>query len=154
MPSVRLLTLACGLLFAGIASAEVQLAGSVEYGIFTSPYQDFKPGEHVLTHTDQTIETTTEIPAKLGVKFGMRYNLTGKVAKDTPLTLLYLTPGVVTPDGIRHDKFVVEQTLLQNVREDLMAFEFSENYELVAGEWHFMVFQGDRLIAQQRFNVR
>jgi hypothetical protein len=25
---------------------------------------------------------------------------------------------------------------------------------VVPGEWHFMVFQGDRLLAEQRFNVR
>jgi hypothetical protein len=154
MQAIRLMTLAGGLLFGAFASADVHVSGPVEYGIFSSPYQDFKPGERVLTHSNQTIETTTQIPAKLGTKFGMRYSLAGKVANDQPLTLLYLTPGVTTADGQRHDKFVVEQTLLQNASQDLMAFEFSENYELVPGEWHFMVFQGDRLLAEQRFNVR
>ncbi|MDP3848128.1 MAG: DUF3859 domain-containing protein [Pseudomonas sp.] len=154
MHSIRLITLAGSLLLSGFASAQVRVEGPVEYGIFNSEYQDFQPGERVLTHTNQTIETTTNIPAKLGMKFGMRYSLTGKIAKDQPLTLLYLTPGVTTPDGLRHDKFVVEQTLLANSPQDLMAFEFTENYEMVPGEWHFMVFQGDRLLAEQRFNVR
>jgi hypothetical protein len=154
MRAIRLMTLAGSLLFCALASADVRVDGAVEYGIFSTPYQDFKPGERVLTHSNQSIEATTEIPAKLGTKFGMRYTLAGKVAKGQPLTLLYLTPGVTTADGQRHDKFVVEQTLLQNSAKDLMAFEFSENYELVPGEWHFMVFQGDRLLAEQRFNVR
>jgi hypothetical protein len=154
MHAIRLMTLAGSLLFCGLASADVHVEGAVEYGIFSTPYQDFKPGERVLTHSNQSIQATTEIPAKLGTKFGMRYTLVGKVAKGQPLTLLYLTPGVMTADGQRHDKFVVEQTLLQNSAQDLMAFEFSENYELVPGEWHFMVFQGDRLLAQQRFNGR
>ena len=35
-----------------------------------------------------------------------------------------------------------------------MAYEFSEDYEIVPGVWQFMVFQGDRLLAQQRFEVR
>lgn len=35
-----------------------------------------------------------------------------------------------------------------------MAFEFSEPHEMVAGEWHFMVFQGDRKRLEQRFDVR
>jgi len=84
----------------------------------------------------------------------MRYRLEGKVAEDTPLTLLYLTPGVRTPDGKRHDKFEVVQKLVPGAAQDVMAFEFTENYEVVPGQWHFMVFQGDRLLAEQRFTVR
>ncbi len=154
MRSIRLMTLASSLFFCSLAGADVRVEGPIEYGIFNSPQRDFEPGERMLSQTNQVIETTTQIPAKLGVKFGMRYSLAGKTATNTPLTLLYLTPGVITADGQRHDKFVVEQTLLQNSAQDLMAFEFSENYELVPGEWHFMVFQGDRLLAEQRFDVR
>ena len=60
----------------------------------------------------QQIEPGDEIPAKLGTKFGVRYSLTGKTATEAPLTLLYLTPGVITPDGKRHDKFEVVQKLV------------------------------------------
>lgn len=35
-----------------------------------------------------------------------------------------------------------------------MAFEFSEHNEVVPGEWHFLLFQGDRKLAEQRFEVR
>lgn len=94
------------------------------------------------------------IPAKLGTKFGLRYRLLGKVADDTPLTLLYLTPGVVTPEGQRHDRFEVVQKMVPGALEDMMAFEFSEPYEVVPGEWRFLVFQGDRKLAEQRFQVR
>ena len=44
--------------------------------------------------------------------------------------------------------------MVQGAGADLMAFEFSETYEVVPGEWHFMVFQGDRLLAEQSFEVR
>ena len=43
---------------------------------------------------------------------------------------------------------------VQGAGADLMAFEFSETYEVVPGEWRFMVFQGDRLLAEQSFEVR
>ncbi|MDH4581811.1 DUF3859 domain-containing protein [Pseudomonas sp. BN415] len=141
-------------LASGVALADVRVDGPVEYGIFESQYQDYQPGERVLTRSNQNIEQTDEIPAKLGTKFGMRYTLLGKQDKDTPLTLLYLTPGVVTPDGKRHDKFVVEQKMAPGAPMDVMAYEFTEHYEVVPGEWRFMVFQGDRLLAEQRFTVR
>lgn len=134
--------------------AEVKVQGEVEYGIFQSQVQDFEPGQRVLTNLQQAIETTQVIPAKLGTKFGLRYQLAGKRKGDQPLTLLYLTPGVVTPDGLRHDKFVVQQEMAEAAVADVMAYEFSEYHEVVPGEWHFLVFQGDRKLVEQRFEVR
>jgi hypothetical protein len=134
--------------------AEVRLEGPVEYGVFVSQYQDFQPGERVLTRSNQAIQHTDLIPAKLGTKFGMRYTLSGKSEEQEPLTLLYLTPGVITPDGKRHDKFEVHQKLVLGAAQDVMAYEFTERHEVVPGTWHFMVFQGDRKLAEQRFEVR
>lgn len=154
MRAIRSSLLIGGLLLSALASAQVQVQGPVEYGLFISNAKEFAPGERLLTRSDQVIEPTQVIPAKLGSKFGLRYSLAGKQAGDAPLTLLYLTPGVVTPDGLRHDKFVVQQPMVQGAGADLMAFEFSETYEVVPGEWRFMVFQGDRLLVEQTFEVR
>ncbi|MDP2246011.1 DUF3859 domain-containing protein [Pseudomonas sp.] len=154
MHYTRFSALAAFMLMAGQVQAEVRVEGPVEYGVFASQYQDFKPGERVLTRSNQQIERAEVIPAKLGTKFGMRYSLVGKTASEAPLTLLYLTPGVTTPDGTRHDKFVVTQALVPDAAQDVMAFEFSEPHEVVAGEWHFLVFQDDRKLAEQRFQVR
>ncbi|ARU88750.1 DUF3859 domain-containing protein [Pseudomonas sp. M30-35] len=139
---------------ASLVHAEVRVEGPVEYGVFATQYKDFKPGERVLTRSNQEIETTESVPAKLGTKFGMRYKLSGKTVDAEPLTLLYLTPGVTSPDGQRHDKFVVTQKMVPGAPLDTMAFEFTEHYEVVPGEWQFMVFQGDRKLAEQTFTVR
>jgi len=146
--------LAACVLISGLVQAEVRVQGPVEYGVFASDYQDFQEGERVLTRSNQQIEPGDEIPAKLGTKFGVRYSLTGKTASEAPLTLLYLTPGVITPDGKRHDKFVVTQKLVPGAPQDVMAFEFTDRHEVVPGEWHFMVFQEDRKLLEQRFTVR
>lgn len=146
--------LAACLLASGLARAEVRVEGPVEYGVFASDYEDFQAGDRVLTRSNQPIKPGAVIPAKLGTKFGMRYSLAGKLADDSPLTLLYLTPGVVTPQGTHHDKFVVVQKLVPGAAQDVMAFEFTEPHEVVAGEWHFMVFQDDRKLLEQRFEVR
>lgn len=134
--------------------AEVHVDGPVEYGVFATQFKDPQPGERILSRSNQKIEQTDQVPARLGSKFGMRYNLRGKVAGDQPLTLLYLTPGLVSADGKRQDKIELVQQLVPDAPQDVMAFEFTEPHEVVAGEWTFMVFQGDRLLAQQRFQVR
>jgi hypothetical protein len=154
MHYTRFSVLAAVILIGNLAQAEVRVEGPVEYGVFTNDYQDFQAGERVLTRSNQPIEPGEVIPAKLGTKFGLRYSLAGKVAEDSPLTLLYLTPGVVTPQGTRHDKFVVTQKLVPGVSQEVMAFEFTEMHEVVPGEWHFMVFQDDRRLLEQRFIVR
>lgn len=78
MSLVRL-TLAAAVLgmSAPVAQADVQVVGPVEYGLFETTKEDFQPGERVLTRRDQSIRQTTEIPAKLGSKFGLRYRLVG-----------------------------------------------------------------------------
>ncbi|MDH1444216.1 DUF3859 domain-containing protein [Pseudomonas sp. GD03721] len=154
MHDTRMAVMAGLLLWAGLSQADVRIDGPVEYGIFSSDYQDFQPGERVLTRSNQAIQRTEQIPARLGTKFGMRYRLAGKREGDVPLTLLYLTPGVMTPDGQRHDKFEVQQQLVPGAAQDVMAFEFTEHHEVVPGEWHFIVYQGDRKLAEQRFSVR
>lgn len=142
------------MLLTGVAHADVRVTGPIEAGVFESRYQNQQPGEHVLFTGEQRITKTDQVPLKIGTKFGLRYRLEGKHADDTPLTLLYLTPGVVDPSGQRHDRYEVVQKLVPEATQDVMAFEFTESHELVPGEWHFIVFQGDRKLAEQRFQVR
>src|SRR3989338_1966505 len=154
MQYTRFSGLAALVLISSLAHAEVRVEGPIEYGVFASDYQDFQEGERVLTRSNQQIEQGDVIPAKLGTKFGMRYTLVGKGADAAPLPFLSPPPGVVPPQGPRHDKFVVTQKLVPGAPQDVMAFEFTEKHEVVPGEWHFMVFQDDRKLLEQRFIVR
>ncbi|SUD43661.1 Helicase subunit of the DNA excision repair complex [Pseudomonas fluorescens] len=154
MHLTRLSALAALMMISGLASAEVRIEGPVEFGVFEGPKTELQSGERVLRRSNEQIQATTVVPAKLGTKFGLRYQLLGKVAEDTPLTLLYFTPGIRTADGQRHDKFEVTQKLVPGAPQDVMAYEFTESHEVVPGEWRFMVFQGDRLLTQKSFTVR
>ncbi|MDX5373065.1 MAG: DUF3859 domain-containing protein [Pseudomonadaceae bacterium] len=153
MKLFSLTVLALGL-SANLALADVRVEGPIEYGVFATQFKDPQPGERVLTRANQPIEQTDQIPARLGTKFGVRYRLVGKTASDTPLTLMYFTPGLVGPDGKRQDKIELTQKLVPGAPMDVMAFEFTEHHEVVPGEWQFMVFQGDRRLVEQRFSVR
>lgn len=141
-------------LVSSLALADVHVDGPIEYGVFATQFKDPQPGERVLTRSSQAIDQTTEVPARLGTKFGVRYRLTGKRESEAPLTLLYLTPGVIAADGRRQDKIELVQKLVLGADRDVMAFEFTDPGEVVSGEWLFMVFQGDRKLLEQRFNVR
>ena len=153
MKLFSLTVLALGL-SANLALAEVRVEGPIEYGVFATQFKDPQPGERVLTRANQPIEQTDQVPARLGTKFGVRYRLVGKTETEQPLTLMYFTPGLVSPDGKRQDKIELMQKLVVGAQQDVMAFEFTEHHEVVLGEWQFMVFQGDRKLVEQRFQVR
>ena len=154
MSLIRLSALAALMLVSGLASAEVSVQGPVEFGVFEGSKAELQSGERVIRRSNETIQATHTVPARLGTKFGIRYQLAGKTAEGQPLTLLYFTPGIRTPDGVRHDKLEVVQKLLPGAPQDVMAYEFTESHEVVPGEWRFMVFQGDRLLTQQSFTVQ
>lgn len=141
-------------LASSLVLADVRVEGPIEYGVFATQFKDPQPGERVLTRANQPIEQTEQVPAQLGTKFGMRYRLAGKTESGEPLTLMYFTPGLVGPDGRRQDKIEVVQKLAPSAAHDVMAFEFTERHEVVPGEWRFMVFQGDRKLLEQQFQVR
>jgi hypothetical protein len=154
MKLFSLSVLALGL-SANLAVADVRVEGPIEYGVFASaPIKDPQPGERILSRANQPIEPTEVVPARLGTKFGVRYQLLGKSETEQPLTLMYFTPGLVGPDGKRQDKIELQQKLVVGAPQDVMAFEFTEHHEVVPGEWQFMVFQGDRKLLEQRFIVR
>ncbi|MDF5808993.1 DUF3859 domain-containing protein [Pseudomonas aeruginosa] len=143
------------LLGAGVAvaaQAEVRIDGPIEYGVFESRYQDFQPGERVLTRSEQNIQQTTEVPAKLGTKFGMRVSTQRQAGRRYAFDAALPHPGRGHPDGQRHDKFEVVQKLVPGAPTDVMAYEFTEPHEVVKGEWRLMVFQGDRLLAEKSFD--
>lgn len=149
------LTILATSLSVGMAMAEVQVEGPIEYGVFVSaPIQDPQPGERILSRANQPIEQTDLVPARLGTKFGVRYRLTGKIEGEQPLTLLYFTPGLVGGDGKRQDKIELQQKLVPGALHDVMAFEFTEHHEVVPGRWQFMVFQGERKLLEQHFQVK
>lgn len=133
------------------ATAGLQVQ-SFEAGIFQAPAVQLEEGERLLNAGGEEIVATRAIPAELGVKFGIRFTLAGK-APGNRVKYLYLTPGVVHPDGARHDKYEVVRELSVTAGFHLIAFQFTEEYEIVPGEWQFMVFEGDRLLLKESFAV-
>ena len=150
---MKKLLIAITLLSAQFALADMEVA-SQEAGILVKPKAEMNEGERIVGKGSKTpvIDTRT-IPAKIGIKFGVRYQLSGKAEKNNLVKLIYLTPGVVDGKGARHDKYEVTQDLSQNASSHVIAFEFTENNELVTGTWRLMVFEDDKALIDESFEV-
>jgi len=133
-------------------AAEIRLQ-SYQSGVFQRPDVKLSDGERYFSRGQESILKTNEVPAKLGSKFGIRYQLTGKKSEQNLVTYLYLTPGVTEPDGTRHDKYVEIVDVKPNVKSHVAAFEFTDSYEIVEGIWELFIFVDDRLLVRKKFNV-
>lgn len=84
MHLTRSSVLAALMVFSGLASAEVRIEGPVEYGVFEGPKAELQSGERVLRRSNEKIQQTAVVPARLGTKFGMRYQLQEKPPRAAP----------------------------------------------------------------------
>jgi|GEM_PF-62628 len=134
------------------ASAELNVI-MVESGVFERRGVTSEPGTLVISSGPEQIIPTKKVIAKLGTKFGIRYSLGGKQKTNNLVTLLYLTPGIIDPGGERHDKYVEVKDLGFSSGSHTIAFQITEPYELVPGTWQMMVFEKDRLLVKESFEV-
>lgn len=136
------------------AYAEMRIS-DLETGVFTRPDLKLNEGERLLVGgTKETVTPSRRVIAKLGTKFGLRFQIAGKSATQSNIvTMLYLTPGIVEKSGTRHDKYTVVKDLDFNASSHDMAFQITETYEQVPGVWEFMVFENDRLLVREKFEL-
>lgn len=134
----------------------------VEVGIYRAETTKIEaaPGtatrqRNILTDT-RLVTPTTRIEAKIGVHFGIRYRVVGRPGgssiKLTSVTH-YPAPGLKNPKngGVQtrgeHPLFATISQL--NYR----GYLFEHDWELVAGRWTFELWDGDRRLASQTFDV-
>ena len=129
----------------GIYTADEQFAGRDERGF----------RQHTSTNY-RNISTTAEIPAELGLRFGIDYKVTGSSdGKSVSLRRVMIFP----PDGLRSPALPnpidsIENTATAEVGElHHVDYRFDDPWELVPGPWFFQIWEGDRKLAEQRFSV-
>jgi len=157
------------LLFAAVGSGALAQGGGkvdrieiVETGVYRAETAGIEaaPGtatrqRNLLTDT-RLLAPTTRIEAKIGLHFGMRYRVVGSPSLASVKLVSvthYPTPGLKNPKtaGIQtrgeHPLFATISQL--NYR----GYMFEHDWELVAGTWTFELWDGDRKLASQAFDV-
>ncbi len=133
---------------------EKRIIYDFEYGIFSYGSGNYEEGDRSVSSKDE-LEKTTNIKAKLGTKFGVRYWLSraGFIGEPT-LHLIYLVPTMINPStGDYIDKIEILQEASKLDYQHTMAFEFANQYELVPGEYRFYVFYENQKLLEKTFQV-
>ncbi len=133
---------------------EKRIIYDFEYGIFSHGAENYEEGDKSVSSGGE-LEKTTNIKAKLGTKFGVRYWLSraGFIGEPT-LHLIYHVPTMINPStGEYVDKIEILQKESKLDYQHTMAFEFANQYELVPGEYRFYVFYENQKLLEKTFQV-
>jgi len=134
----------------------------VEVGVYRAETKTIEsaPGtatrqRNIVTDT-RLVAPATRIEAQIGVHFGMRYRVVGRPSgasvKLTSVTH-YPAPGLKNPKagGIQARG---EHPLYATISQiNYRGYVFEHDWELIAGVWTFELFDGDRKLASQTFEV-
>lgn len=143
---------------------QIERAEILDYGIYTARTMSRVPAPREPTgllgvaRSIRHIETTQTIPAKRGLRFGLRYRLTGVPAgKVVPLDVdvIFPFPGLRKPSAQQasgQSHYVSRRRIGQISYID---YHFEHDWEEVPGPWTMQIsYQGRKLVEQQFFVVK
>jgi|SRR5215475_1447825 len=153
-------------LFVGISSAasaqaiqRIEIADPGIYGAAGMMNTRKEPGSTAGTVSVGTVpalvEATTTIPATVGVKFGFRFRAFGSAGGLVRLKYVTLVP----QPGIRDPKTGMTKTRGEYLEPvmiggmEFMGFRFDQSWEIALGTWTFELWDGDRKLASQSFDI-
>ncbi|MFZ5734406.1 MAG: DUF3859 domain-containing protein [Pseudomonadota bacterium] len=101
------------------------------------------------------IRATTNISARLNVRFGLRYVVTGTDSSLTKLTMVTRYPGAgirdhVSSELVSFSEYTIDVPVGREIYRD---FVFDDQSELVSGEWTFEFWADGRKLGEQTFCV-
>jgi len=101
------------------------------------------------------IEQTTNIPARVGTRFGFEYVIKGSPAGSTiDLTYKYLHPRMSNPKT--NQAFTSQEIVSKNReigRAATITYTFDYEWEAVVGEWTVQIFYAGKKLAEKNFYI-
>ena len=134
----------------------------VEVGIYRAETATIEsaPGtasrQHNKLSETRLVAPTTRVDAKIGVHFGMRYRVVGRPSgvsvKLTSITQ-YPAPGLKNPSA-GNVQARGEHSLFATIAQiNYRGYVFERDWELVPGKWTIELWDGNRKLASQAFDV-
>lgn len=133
-----------------------------EFGIYTADTKQILHASQSTTGIAQRVsassirlvKSTTTVPGRLGVRFGFRYRIIGTGDKVTLKRMIHVPePGVHDPET---GNTVLTSVVMADTRigtMEIAGYQFGHDWEIVPGTWTIELWDGDRKLANQRFQV-
>ena len=156
--AMRFALLICAVLIlmscSGLQLGPAQITGIelLEYGLFKTHDREIKnnsttaAGKHIVSDKFELYEKTTDIIAKRGHTFGIKYQIKG-----TPKwKKVLLTYNVIHPpiQGKTASFLKVKRSI---GKQNALTYSFNEEYELVEGNWKMQIWHENEMLIEKDF---
>jgi hypothetical protein len=147
---------ASGVVAAGAQGAEIAWAGLFRADVVgTTEQPDTAIGRTNQLAGVKKLQSTTIVPARLGVSFGLEYRLTGDRDGDLATIKIVVVPpkaGLLNPATAKrvHRETWRPSTVVVGA-PTLIGYKLEHDWEVVPGLWRFEIWQGARKLAEQSF---
>jgi hypothetical protein len=143
-----------------LAQVKVTAAEIVEYGIYTAEIQTAKRDSKGVLQSNlgniRHAATTTTVPARHGVRFGIRYKIIGTPDGATiPIKFVTVFPlaGLSPPNMAQPIHNSESNQTLKIADIGYHDYGFDDPWELVPGPWTIQIWYDKTKLAEQKFTV-
>ena len=160
--SIRALFVALLLVATPSIAADVKGLQVVEVGLFRARTTGQSPAPQAVAESTNIIENvvfyepTTKVPARQGIRFGIRYRLIGTPARQSvPLRVVWRIPepGIENPKTGIHYRQGSSESIGFIGEETMNGYSFDEPWEIRCGDWIQEIWLGQRKLHSQTFTV-
>lgn len=159
--AVPFLFLALNLADSRAQVGQVHRVDVVDYGVYTASVTRAERRPTGILRSTVTniehVETSRIVPARLGVRFGFRYNVVGDPsgAEVSLKRVTIFPPGGLRPPGSARELTRSETTITVKLGEQVryIGYSFDDPWELQPGQWTMELWYGDHKLASQDFTV-
>lgn len=149
-------------LAAGAADVRVERIDVLDAGVYAvetgeeTADQNAPTGTIADVTTATLLEATTAVPGRLGLEFGLRYEIIGTPpGAEVPLdfVIVYPPPGLVDPTDpvpLTESRFTQPERL---GAPSYVGYGFENDWEIVPGDWTFEIWFEGRNLTRQSFTV-
>jgi hypothetical protein len=149
-------------LAAGAQSVRVDRIDIVDKGIYEittgaqTPSTNTPTGTVTAVAAEKLVTSTTSIPARVGLEFGLRYIVAGAPpGADVPLdfVITFPAPGLKDPAAAApstESRFSRPKKIGDTI---YLGYGFESAWEIVPGTWTFSISQAGKKLAEQSFTV-
>lgn len=164
---IRIITIAAALLLVAAAGSRVTCAQAIkkidviDFGIYRGKHIKQEDAPHtpagVLGYVAnlELVEKTAMIPALREGRFGLEFKIIGQTGATVRLKFIILIPQPGIQNGDTGNKLIRAEYFRDLVVGEVgyMGYKFDYPWEIVLGNWIFEIWDGDRRLALQSFNI-
>jgi len=144
---------------AGSTVTDVEI---IDFGVLSAQLdrtiedQTLVQGAHHTMKSSRILKSTTDISAKKGLKFGIRYIIKGfPIGSPVKISfvVLYPEPGLTNP-GTGKTELQGMVTMVKKIGKiTATGYLFNQDWEMVPGQWTFQIWHDGRKLAEKSFSV-